>query len=72
MDPSLLPANVAMAANRIAPHIRETPLEHSPFFSELTGANVYLKLENLQHTGSFKLRGAFNKLGGRVRGCVER
>ena len=75
MDPDLLPANVAMAANRIAPHIRETPLEHSPFFSELTGANVYLKLENLQHTGSFKLRGAFNKLLSlspeeRAAGCV--
>lgn len=57
-----LPANVVLAANRIAPHIRETPLDCSPFFSELTGADVYLKLENLQHTGSFKLRGAFNKL----------
>ena len=57
-----LPADIVLAANRIAPHIRETPLDHSPFFSELTGANVYLKLENLQHTGSFKLRGAFNKL----------
>jgi threonine dehydratase len=40
----------------------ETPLDYSPYFSELSGANVYLKLENLQHTGSFKLRGAFNKL----------
>lgn len=58
----VLPANVVLAANRIAPHIRETPLDHSPFFSELTGANVFLKLDNLQHTGSFKLRGAFNKL----------
>jgi threonine dehydratase len=44
------------------PYIRETPLDYSPYFSELSGANVYLKLENLQHTGSFKLRGAFNKL----------
>ena len=51
-----------LAANRIASYIRETPLDYSPYFSELTGANVYLKLENLQHTGSFKLRGAFNKL----------
>jgi threonine dehydratase len=58
----ILPANAVLAANRIAPHIRETPLDHSPFFSELTGANVFLKLENLQHTGSFKLRGATNKL----------
>ncbi len=75
MEPELLPANVALAANRIAPHIRETPLDESPFFSELTGAHVFLKLENLQHTGSFKLRGAFNKLLSmtseqRAAGCV--
>ena len=75
MREELLPANVVLAANRIAPHIRETPLDHSPFFSELTGANVFLKLENLQFTGSFKLRGAFNKLLSltpeqRAAGCV--
>lgn len=62
MRADLLPANAVLAANRIAGHIRETPLDYSPFFSSLTGANVYLKLENLQYTGSFKLRGAFNKL----------
>ncbi|MDH5344949.1 MAG: threonine/serine dehydratase [Gammaproteobacteria bacterium] len=62
MNRERLPADIVLAANRIGPHIRETPLDHSPFFSELTGANVYLKLENLQYTGSFKLRGAFNKL----------
>lgn len=75
MRQELLPANVVLAANRIAPHIRETPLDYSPFFSELTGVNVFLKLENLQHTGSFKLRGAFNKLlslspEDRATGCV--
>jgi len=75
MRKEMLPENVVLAANRIAPHIRETPLDHSPFFSELTGANVFLKLENLQHTGSFKLRGAFNKLlcmtpEQRAAGCV--
>lgn len=57
-----LPADIVLAANRIGPNVRETALDHSPYFSELTGANVYMKLENLQHTGSFKLRGAFNKL----------
>jgi threonine dehydratase len=62
MNKDLLPAHAVLAANRIAPYIRETPLDYSSHFSELTGANVYLKLENLQHTGSFKLRGAFNKL----------
>ena len=70
-----LPADIVLAAQRIAQNIRETPLDHSPFFSDLTAANVYLKLENLQHTGSFKLRGAFNKLLSltpeqRAAGCV--
>ena len=57
-----LPAEAALAANRIAPYIRQTPLEHSAFFSEQTGASVWLKLETVQVTSSFKLRGAFNKL----------
>jgi len=62
MNRERLPADIVLAANRIGPNIRETALDHSPYFSELTGANVYMKLENLQYTGSFKLRGAFNKL----------
>jgi threonine dehydratase len=62
MDRKRLPADIALAANRIKEHIRETPLEFSPWFSEKTGAKVWMKLENLQLTGSFKLRGAFNKL----------
>jgi threonine dehydratase len=75
MNRERLPADIVLAANRIGPHIRETPLDHSPYFSELTGANVYLKLDNLQHTGSFKLRGAFNKVlsltpDERKAGCV--
>ncbi len=53
---------VISAEKVIRPYIRETYLEHSPFYSRMTGANVYFKLENLQHTGSFKLRGAMNKL----------
>lgn len=51
-----------IAADRIGDYVRKTPLEYSPYFSEITGANVWLKLENLQITGSFKLRGACNKL----------
>ncbi len=39
-----------------------TPLVHSPTFSQLSGAQVFFKLENLQKTGSFKLRGASYKL----------
>jgi threonine dehydratase len=42
--------------------VKHTPLERSKTFSSLTKANVYLKEENLQTTGSFKIRGAFNKI----------
>lgn len=62
LDGRALPAMVAAAAERIAPWVRWTPLDPSPYFSELAGADVHLKLENLQHTGSFKLRGAVNRL----------
>ena len=50
------------AERRIRPHIRLTPLESSRLLSSRGDASVYLKLENLQLTGSFKLRGALNKL----------
>ena len=50
------------AEERIRPYVRQTPVEESPELSRLTGARVFLKLENLQLTGSFKLRGALNKL----------
>ena len=58
-----LEAAIREAALRIAPDIRRTPVEHSPWLSDLTGSDVYLKLENYQVTGSFKVRGALNKLG---------
>lgn len=57
------------AARRIAPHVRHTPVEYSPVLSRMTGARVYLKLENLQLTGSFKLRGATNALLAREDGA---
>jgi threonine dehydratase len=53
---------VLLAYERIRPHIRQTPLELSPFYSQSAEAQVYFKLENIQLTGSFKLRGAMNKL----------
>ncbi len=53
---------VLSAENRIRSHIRETPLEYSFPLSNILGINVYLKLENLQFTGSFKVRGALNKI----------
>ncbi|RBW70733.1 threonine ammonia-lyase [Bacillus taeanensis] len=39
-----------------------TPMDYGETFSKLSGNNVYLKLENLQKTGSFKIRGAYNKI----------
>jgi threonine dehydratase len=53
---------VLEAESRIRPHVRETPLEHSPILGRHCDCEVYLKLENLQITGSFKVRGAANKL----------
>ncbi len=50
------------AHEKIAPYIHRTPLVHSNSFSTMFGAQVYLKAENLQKTGSFKVRGAFHKL----------
>ncbi len=50
------------AGRRIQPYVRRTPLDESLVLSQMGGDQVFLKLENLQHTGSFKLRGAFNKL----------
>lgn len=52
---------VLLAESRIRPHVRETILEHVPWLSGY-GARVFCKLENLQYTGSFKVRGALNKL----------
>ena len=57
-----IPREVLEAYKRIKPHIRKTYLEKSNFYSEKGCANVYLKCENLQHTGSFKVRGAMNKI----------
>lgn len=50
------------AKQRITPYITRTPLVYSPELSEQTGANIYLKLENLQALGAFKVRGAANKI----------
>ncbi len=53
---------VMEAKERISPYIHETPIEISSTFSKKAGTNIFLKLENFQKTGSFKVRGAFNKL----------
>ena len=57
-----LVGQIVDAEARIRPHVRETPLVHSPALSAATGAEVWLKCENLQVTGSFKVRGAMNRL----------
>lgn len=53
---------VHRAAERIAPYVKHTPLLRSAALSALARGDVYLKLENQQTTGSFKLRGAINAL----------
>ncbi|MCQ4726649.1 threonine/serine dehydratase [Anaerotignum faecicola] len=52
------------AKQRISPYITRTPLVYSPALSEMTGANIYIKMENLQAIGAFKVRGAANKILG--------
>ena len=50
------------AQNRIKDVVVNTPFSHAPYLSEIAECNVYLKKENLQTTGAFKLRGAYNKI----------
>ena len=54
--------DVKAAAVRIAPHAVRTPLVEAPALNAATGGRIFLKLENLQRTGSFKFRGACNRL----------
>ena len=54
--------DIYLARQKIAPVIKRTPLIHSDWLTEHSGSSVYLKLESLQETGSFKIRGAANKL----------
>src|SRR3982751_6295381 len=52
--------DIQAAADRIRAYLAPTPTIHSPYYSEKTSANVYLKLEIFQPTHSFKVRGALN------------
>lgn len=54
--------DVLIAANRLKGRINETPLMYSDQLSTDTGAEVFIKMEALQKTGSFKVRGALNKI----------
>jgi threonine dehydratase len=53
---------IRRAAKTLAGVIRKTPLVRSDFYSDEYGCGVYIKPEHLQRTGSFKLRGAYNKI----------
>lgn len=53
---------IEKAAKRIAGVVTDTPYAFAPYLSEYTGCEVYLKKENLQLTGAFKIRGAYNKI----------
>jgi threonine dehydratase len=57
-----LARQIAEAADRIRPAVLETPVELIPDLATEAGAELFFKLENLQQTGSFKLRGASNKI----------
>ncbi len=55
-------SDIIQAQRRLKGVVKHTTLEHSKSFSAFSGARVFMKLENLQSTGSFKVRGAYNKL----------
>ena len=55
-------ALIQEAIDFLTPRIRRTPLEHSPALSAIAGVPVWMKLEFLQRTGSFKLRGAWFRM----------
>ena len=60
--PPVTLSDIEAAAARIAGNVVRTPTLHSITLSQLTGATVYLKFENLQFTAAYKERGALNKL----------
>ncbi|EIE48823.1 threonine ammonia-lyase [Salipiger aestuarii] len=68
-------ARIEAAAQRLAGHARRTPLLGSPFLDEIAGRRVLVKAECLQHTGSFKFRGAWSAISAlppetRARGII--
>src|SRR5580698_10945486 len=60
--PAIVAADIDAAARVVAPFAVKTPLLSFPVLNERVGTKVFLKPEMLQRTGSFKFRGAFNKL----------
>ncbi|MCO7124414.1 pyridoxal-phosphate dependent enzyme [Sporolactobacillus shoreicorticis] len=55
-------ADIAEARETLTPVVHRTPMLESATLNRISGAHLHLKLENMQRTGSFKLRGAFNKM----------
>ena len=58
----LSPVEILRARKNLEGIVYRTPLTYSQMLSEISGAEIYVKWENLQKTGSFKLRGAYNKI----------
>ena len=58
--------NIKKAYKRLQGVVHHTPFAYAPILSQISGYEVYLKKENLQRTGAFKLRGAFNKIASLV------
>ena len=59
-------SDIMRAAQRLKSVLHHTELDLSSTFSSMTGGNIYLKCENRQKTGSFKIRGATNKIASLV------
>ncbi len=73
--PTVTLADITAAQNTIAGAVLNTDFDHSRTLSEMTGAEIWLKFENLQFTGAFKERGALNRLASlspdeRARGVI--
>ncbi len=64
--------DVQLAAEKVLPYVRRTPLWKSETLSNQLGTNVYLKMELFQKTGSFKPRGAFNQILARGKDILEK
>lgn len=68
-------SEIVQAKRKISKVVNKTPFAHAPNLSDEVGATVYLKKENLQLTGAYKIRGAYNKIASlskeeRVKGVV--
>ena len=57
---------IEKAYERVSKVVHRTPFSHAPILSKMSGYEIYLKKENLQRTGAFKLRGAFNRVASLV------